>query len=235
MLTIGVIGEGLSDQHVVENILSGLFQNESSELFVNYIQPASATLQAPAPPGGWTLVFDCLRRGDVALALQVNDCVVIHIDTDQQEEVGFDVPRREGGRELSPPDRVARVITRLLADIDPACYLANSGRILFAVAVDAIECWLLPLLYTDSKAGKTTGCLLAANAQLRKLNRKGLASGTAKFPRSYEVASDNYRKRKILLGRGSENLSLALFLQRLTSFQQYRNALLARAYFTTAY
>ena len=224
VLTIGVIGEGISDQHVIENILLGFFQAEKDDLTVNYIQPALATSHDLAPPGGWTLVFDCLRRGDAAQALQFNDCVVIQIDTDQQEEVGFDVPRREGGHNLSIPDRVDRVIARLLVDIDSAFYLANSDRILFAVAVDATECWLLPLLYDDNKAGKTSGCLQTANAQLRKLKLKGLASGTTKFPRSYVSASRGYRKRSTLIERGIKNPSLALFLQRLDAFQEYRTA-----------
>jgi hypothetical protein len=57
---------------------------------------------------------------------------------------GFDVLAHDEGRALSVPELVARVIERLRRHIDPAFYAANRDRILFAVAVREIECWLLP-------------------------------------------------------------------------------------------
>ena len=108
MLKFGVIAEGASDQAVLDNILTGYFDEDN--LDITPIQPPPLP---PGSPGGWTLVFDSLKRGDPQRALQFNDYVVIHIDADVQEEKGFDVPRREQGNELSIPDRVARIIDRL--------------------------------------------------------------------------------------------------------------------------
>ena len=64
-------------------------------------------------------------RKDYEGALQYNDYLVIHIDTDVQEEPGFDVPRREGGKELSVSERVDRVIARLKQNIDAGFYLGQ--------------------------------------------------------------------------------------------------------------
>jgi hypothetical protein len=174
VLKFGVIAEGPSDQLVIENILLGYFQDEEEEPVINPVQPPPATSGSPPPPGGWTLVFRCLERGDPQQALQFNDYLVIHIDTDVQEEPGFDVPRREGGSELSNPDRVHRVIARLGTDIDAAFYHANAHRILFAVAVDTIECWLLPLLYNNNKAEKTTGGCNRTSANARTVELPGI-------------------------------------------------------------
>ena len=152
--------------------------------------------------------------------LQFNDYLVIHIDTDVQEEPGFGVPRRDGGKELSGSDRVDRVIARLKRDMDAGFYEANANRILFAIAVDTIECWLLPLLYSDKKAGKTTGCLESANRALRKTNQNALSAGESKFIHSYEKASSGYRKRKTLIELHGKNPSLELFIKQLDTLQK---------------
>jgi len=219
VLKFGVISEGPSDQPVIENILLGYFQNEAEEPVINPVQPPPRTSVSPSPPGGWTRVFDSLKRGEPEKALQFNDYLVIHIDTDVQEEPGFDVPRREGGSELSIPDRINRVIDRLRIDIDAAFYQANAHRILFAVAVDTIECWLLPLLYDNNKAAKTTGCLQAANAELRTTKRKGLSAGETKFHPAYDQASRDYTKRKKLMEQHDKNPSLRLFIKQLDALQ----------------
>ena len=216
MLKFGVIAEGPSDQAVIENILLGYFQNEAEEPVINPVQPPPTP---PGAPGGWTLVFESLKRGDPQKALQFNDYVVIHIDTDVQEESGFDVAKREQGKELSVPDRIARVIDRLKKEIDVEFLKANVHRLLFAVAVDSIECWLLPLLFDKKKAGKTTGCLKAANDALRKANRNGLSAGETKFPLAYDQASRDYTKRKKLMELHDKNPSLELFVQQLDNLQ----------------
>jgi hypothetical protein len=225
LLRFGVIAEGPSDQPVIENILLGFFQDEEEEPVINPIQPPPATASTPAPPGGWSLVFESLKRGDPQKALQFNDYLVIHIDTDVQEEPGFDVPRREGGNELSIPDRVERIIARLATEIDQEFFKTDGHRILFAIAVDSIECWLLPLLYKNKKAEKTTGCLDAANYELRRTEKDGLsAPNGTKFPTAYDDASRGYLKRKTLMKHRDQNPSLKLFVEKLDALQSKLNA-----------
>ena len=144
MLTFGVIAEGPTDQTVIENILLDFFEDQEDEPEIRFIQPPRPLTETPA---GWGHVFKSLERKDPEDALQYNDYLVIHIDTDVQEEPGFDVPRREKGKELSVSDRVDRVVARLKQDIDDRFFQANAHRILFAIAVDSIECWLLPFLH----------------------------------------------------------------------------------------
>lgn len=216
MLKFGVIAEGPTDQTVIENILLGYFEDQANELFVQHIQPPRPLTETPA---GWGHVFKSLERKDYEGALQFNDYLVIQIDTDVQEEPGFDVPRRESGIELLLPLRVDRVVARLKRDIHDAFYQANEHRILFAVAVDTIECWLLPLLYGGKKAAKTTGCLESANQALRKADEDALSAGVSKFIRAYEKASRGYRKRKTLVELRNRNPSLELFIKQLDALR----------------
>jgi hypothetical protein len=217
VVKFGTIAEGPTDQTVIENILLGYFEDQEDEPAVNPIQPPRPLTETPA---GWGHVFKSLQRKDYEGALQFNDFLVIHIDTDVQEEPGFDVPRREGGNELSVEERVDRVIARLKKDIDANFFQNNAHRILFAIAVNSIECWLLPLLCSEKKkAAKITGCLESANQALRKANRDALSAGEKKFLRAYEEASSGYRTRKKLMKVRDKNLSLQLFLKQLDNMQ----------------
>ncbi len=216
MSRFAIIAEGQSDQAVIENILVGYFQKGDEEPIVNHVQPPPPTPHCPAPQAGWTLVFSSLKRGDPQKALQFNDYLVIHIDADVQEEAGFDVPRRGlNNKELLVPERIERIIEKLKAHMDGTFYEANADRILFAVAVDTIECWLLPLLHSDKKAKKIVGCLGSANAALGKANKKGLSSGETKFPPAYDDASREYRKHNRLREHCDRNPSFQVFIKRL--------------------
>jgi hypothetical protein len=214
VLKFGIIAEGPADQTVIENILLGYFQHQEEEPAINPIQPPRPLTETPA---GWGHVFKSLERKDYEGALQYNDYLVIHIDTDVQEDPGFDVPRRSDGKPLTVSERVDRVIFRLRQDIDEVFYQTNANRFLFAIAVETIECWLLPLLYGDNKAAKTTGCLESANQALRKSDRNALSSGERKFIRAFEEASSGYRKRKTLIELHDKNPSLELFIKQLDS------------------
>jgi hypothetical protein len=101
VLKFGIIAEGPTDQTVIENILLGYFEDQENEVFVQYVQPPRPLTETPA---GWGHVFKSLERKDYEGALQFNDYLVIQIDTDVQEEPGFDVPRRVGASEL--PSRI---------------------------------------------------------------------------------------------------------------------------------
>lgn len=220
MATFGIIAEGITDQKVIENILLGYFAQDDDEPIVNFVQPPNdktARSRTPAQ-GGWTLVFDHLRRGEHLNNLQFNDYLVIHIDTDVCDEIGFDVTRHENGVQLPPEELVVRVITRLRAFMGEETTARIGHRLLFAIAVHGIECWLMPLFYpNNAKSAKSVGCLQAANHELTTKNELRLsnADGTEKDPRAYERASRPYRKRAILLKMKDKNPSLNSFVTQL--------------------
>lgn len=219
MLTFGTIAEGETDQAVIENLILGYFEEQADDVWVSPVQP----LRNQGSHGGWTNVFNSLRRLDYKLALRANQYLVIHIDTDVQEHAGFDVPMRVGMRECTVDERVQHVVDRIKREMDATFFRENEHRFLFAVCVDSMECWLLPLLYTErkdaKKAGKTTGCLDAANHKLRTLDLDALGTPEKKFPDAYERVSHGFLKRKTLLTHRAKNPSLNLFIHQLDALQ----------------
>jgi hypothetical protein len=221
MPSFGIVAEGITDQIVIERIIAGYFGDEDEKPSVVPVQPppSAATPKDGPAPGGWGLVLEFLERGEHRQALQFNDYLVLHLDTDVSEQKGFDVPHREDGRELSVEELAARVRQRLERIIGAEFCAEHGHRLIFAVAVHGIECWLLPLLYQDNHTGKITGCLSAANEARRRGNKNPLSTpgrkGENKDPRSYQDASRGYTKRKQLMALHDKNPSLSLFVRQL--------------------
>ncbi len=224
MATFGIIAEGITDQKVIENILIGYFGNEDDEPVVTYVQPPDdKTSRSNAPaPGGWTLVFAHLQSGAHVNNLQFNDYLVIHIDTDVCEDKGFDVPRKENGKELEPNELACRVVEKLKTLIGQDVCEQHGHRILFAVAVHGIECWLMPLIFPNNKkAAKIAGCLKAANDALKAQNELKLSNddGSHKNPLAYDKASSLFRKHVTILKLRDKNPSLDAFVGQLVQLE----------------
>ena len=139
--SFALIAEGPSDHVVLTYFLAAYFQDPN--IIANPVQPPSALI-----PGGWTEVLRCCSSPRVEASLVDNDFVVIQIDTDVCEDVGFDVPRRSVAGDELAPDEMAEAVTKfLISRFLPGVYAKFADRIIFAVCVDSIECWLLPLYY----------------------------------------------------------------------------------------
>lgn len=214
-MRVGIIAEGPTDQRVIEEILKGAVRGGDDgpaplELQVNYVHPEAQGF------GGWALVFDALRRGQHIEALQYNDYLVIQLDTDVCEELGFDVPRREAGVELDEATLIARVIARVERELGPAFVAEHGSRVAYAIAVNELECWLLPLVFDNNKADKTTGCFEALHRRLKERKGRGLLhnDGQSKDPRRYRDEAAPLRKPKQLEQACEHSASLAAFVLR---------------------
>lgn len=155
---IALVAEGPSDHAVLRSFLAAYFRDP--DIVVRPLQPP------PNTPGGWTEVLRYLASPELPAAFADNDHVVVQIDTDVCEEVGYGVPRRDEHGQPLPPDALAeRVQARLTAQLSPD--LGDlAGRILFAICVDSLECWLLPLVHSDNRRERTVNCLSALNREL---------------------------------------------------------------------
>jgi hypothetical protein len=209
MNAFAIVTEGITDYEVLKNILLGWFRDQEIEPVFNLYQPNPTATgdNAWQQFGCWENVLKYLEQGKHRDALEYADYLVVQIDTDQSEHVNFGVSQRENNQPLEPHDMVERVVARLreiIGGIDVACY---GDRIIFAICVREIECWILPL-WDPQKADKCEGCTIAMDRALSKANQATLN----KDPRRYAAASRGYRRRSDLLEDGSKNPSLKIFL-----------------------
>ena len=167
----------------------------------------------PHAPGGWTLVRRYLQERKYRQALQLNRYVIIQLDSDIAGDMG--VARAEGATEDDVLQLIVDKICSYIAEEDLA---SVRGRLLFAIGIDEIECWLLPLVFDRSEKtsiAKTTGCLEAINHKLRKNNDPPLSTQKGgKDPRRYTQISALYRRRKVL-DDAAVNPGFARFLREL--------------------
>jgi len=216
MNEFAIVSEGNTDYNVLKNILLGWFKDQEVEPFLKPYQPDPNAEGEDAWQqfGNWENVLKYLREKKHQDALEHADFLIIQIDTDQSEHPNFGVSQRENNQPLEPATMVAKVAEKLREIIGVTDMEFYGDKIIFAICVREIECWLLPI-WDASKAAKCEGCTNAVNRALAKVNESSLN----KDPRRYEAVSSEYKKRRELLANGPKNPSLKMFLDELTRRQ----------------
>lgn len=218
MVTIGLISEGLTDQVILRHLIAKVAGDNFP--IVQDLQPRIDPNQPEETVmGGWGQVFAYFEREDVAVALRTNPSLHLIIQIDSDVFSSQEIPEayrfafnKPDGTRLTVLETIAAVSEKLTGAIGEEVAAAYAGRILFAVAVDASECWLLPFYYDNKQATKTTGCLAALNKQLVKKHKFTIAG---KDPEYYRTACKPILKDKLFDRNYSKNESLKIFIDRL--------------------
>lgn len=215
MNEFAIVSEGVTDFWVLKNILIGWFKPQQVEPFLKPYQPdpdaeGNSSWQQF---GNWENVLRYLREKKHRDALEFADYLIVQIDTDQSEHPNFGVPQQEAGTPLDPLVMVERVSGFLSAVIGEEDIKFYGDRIILAICVREIECWLLPL-WDPQRAAKCEGCLDTLNRALSRANAPTI-NPQDKSARVYDLVSKEYRKTKTLSESGPLNPSLKVFLSEL--------------------
>jgi hypothetical protein len=224
MKTFGIISEGPTDQIVIENILFGFF-NEDDNLDVRFLQPIrdATDEQETNKFGGWYKVFEYCRSKNFIEAFEQNDYLVVQIDTDRSEEPQYDVKKTNAnGNRLTTAELVEAVIAKfetiLTQTFGSEKYALFSNNIIYAVCVDEIECWLLPLYHNDKTKASTNNCTHKLNKKIyEQLGFFIDASNKSNMVGHYHKMSKPYLKPKVLQQKEGDNSSLSIFIQMLAA------------------
>jgi hypothetical protein len=220
MISVGIVVEGITDYEVISNILYGFFDED--EPMIKPIQPVfdedqkakkGYSAQNSEEFGGWVNVIDyCKHQERLAKDMQGIDYLVIQIDTDTSEEIGFDVSKIENNKELTATELYNNVIEKLQNCIIQA-YSSDffnfyAEKIIFAIAIHSTECWLLPL-YATQKADiqATKNC----HARLKKILKRKIN----KKEKVYDELSKPLMKNRELQKIKDKNPSLKIFIENL--------------------
>jgi hypothetical protein len=207
-----IVSEGVTDYAVLKNILLGWFKGQPAEPFLKPYQP-DPTAEGESSWqqfGNWENVFRYLHEKKHRDALEYAEYLIVQIDTDVSELPNFGVDQHANGKPLEPEIMVERVADKLRAMIGSKDIEFYGDRIIFAICVREIECWLLPL-WDPRKAMKCEGCTSAVDRALLAANELQLD----KKQERYAAASKDYRKRRTLIDEGRKNPSLRIFLDEL--------------------
>lgn len=221
--TFAVIAEGPTDFTVLRQVLARFLGNP--DIVVNQLQPALDATSGQSLPGGWREVFRCIGSERLREAFDRHDHVIIHIDTDVCEEPYFGVSRRkEDGTEHDATELFELTRARLLREIGDDIHQRFRDRIVFAIAVDSVECWLLPLYLPkgDRRREKTVNCIGTLNQCLEKHEDFSI-DPNAKQNRYYiRIVNKKLRKRKDVEDAAAANPSFTRLLDALRTLEATR-------------
>lgn len=200
MASIGLICEGVSEINVMTRIVSKYL---GDEVFVNPIEPETKMENGALVQngyGGWQQVLSHCNDETVERILEYNDYLVVQIDTDACIQAGYDVnPLDETGLQKTAEMLYGDVKARLLRKISEEVQERYSGRIVFAICMNEIECWLLPLYYSDKNRCKTNNCIYTLNQALGKKNIGGIPDKEKNSPNArnvYNKILKNFKNKK---------------------------------------
>jgi len=216
MATIGLITEGITDQIVISYILYGWLKDE--DVFITELQPkrSEADADIATTSGNWDKVLKYCASDDFKEAFKTNMeiYVIVHLDADvfKSGEVTSNLRfsfKKEEGTDLTTLEIIEHIQSIVIQQIGTDFYEKHKERIIFAIAVDEIECWLLPIYYSDNRRAKTVKCLDTLN---QKLKKEGYRID-AKRPKYYRKASKPYLKAKKIYACYDKNESLKAFCE----------------------
>ncbi len=201
-----IAGEGLTDFIVLQNLLRGFFNDK------NFL--ATRLLPKDKEPVGWGNLFIYLSTEEFKQAVPFSDYTIVQIDTGTCEEwkEGI-VPIGAKATNLLP--FIESIKTVLVNKMGVDFYDEHKDKILFAICVHDIECWLLPFNATlPAHHKKTVGCVRTiekiANTKGFSVNEKNYQEG-----KHYETLSKPMRDNEELIVKGKLNESLSLFVNEL--------------------
>lgn len=210
-----LIAEGITDQIIIHNILIGFFRDP--DIDPRILQPivAKGKNATEESQGGWFNVIKYCESSRLKNALDNNDYVIIHIDSDASEQKYFDVSHRDkDGNKFTIEQLQANIENRLIDSIGDPFYQKYKDRIIFAICVHQIECWLLPLYNNYRFNSQTDKCLDSLNAALAKMDEERIEKNKKNIDR-YDAISQAYNKYKMLMKLYKTNPSLKIFIERL--------------------
>lgn len=224
-MKFGLITEGITDRPILKNILVGFF--DDTDIDITFLQPENEK-----EPAGWGKVLKYLQSTRFQEAFPHRDYIIIQIDTDCCQDWRTD--NAVATLNVPIPDvntndinnsiklQVEAIINLFVGLIQnsfgDSFYTQNKDKIIFAISVRSIECWLLPFHAPVSRkdhTGKITGCLGTLNREY--LNPKyGFeidpdCKGYNDFE-NYEKASVPLKKHSNLLKHYTKNPSLKIFV-----------------------
>ncbi|MEA2028854.1 MAG: phage tail protein [Campylobacterota bacterium] len=213
MAKFGLACEGITDQIVIENILCGYYKDydDLDEEIQPLQPPRDETDTKQADFSNWELLLDYLSQKRFRDDVLNSEYVIIQIDTDDSGHTNFGVSHYdENNIELSISTLVDNVQDKLIEQIDKneKFYQSNHTKIIFAISVHSLECWILPL-YKD-KNNKTKNCH-------KELQRHVDAS---KNYQNYDKLTRDFTKYKKLMKIVPKSESFQIFVNKLPDIEE---------------
>ncbi len=219
-MRISLATEGKSEhwiiRHLIEKYLKG------TEVFFRQVQPQIFD-DTQDSIGGWLEIIKfCARTDDIRSALVDTDYLIIQIDTDESQNIRFGVSHTKQGNVTKTYEELyEEVVEKLKSLINPEILEEYGDKIVFAICIHTIECWLLSIYLTNSHKSDTRNCLATLNTELRRKNLDVVPPKKQKEKRkiAYESILRNWRQRQEIKKSAKHNIGFKKFVDSLDTIK----------------
>lgn len=157
---IGIVSEGVSDYFILKHIVERYLKEK--DVYTIPLKPKVTSKNKQEGFGTWQGVFDYIKGDDNLIVEAVKEgCeyVVVQIDTDVSSQYGVE----------NNSDDVQAFWTaikdKLIGSVHPDF---PKDKLIFAICIQEIECWLIPFVSTiENECQNTDRCLNIVNRHIR--------------------------------------------------------------------
>jgi hypothetical protein len=191
------------------------FEKPAIGFFNNRNLPVTRLLPKDKEPVGWGNVLHYLSSEEFRNGVDNTDFVIVQIDTNEcadwnegLKHIGDDASRINGF--------IDQIIPVLIKNVGAGFYAANKDKIIFAICVHEIECWLLPFNANQpAHYSKIAGCANAIEKIAQKngysIHQKNYQNG-----KHYDDLSKEMKNNKALMQKTNLNPGLKFFIDSLS-------------------
>jgi len=205
MAKFGLAGEGITDQIVIENILCGLYK-DYDDLYseISPLEPLrdETNRKQEENTGGWNRLLTYLSESRFRDDVLNSEYVIIQIDSDISDDINFGVAKETECIDTYVDNISKRLIESIDENVD--FYEEHKSKIVFAISVHSLECWLLTI-YNKNEI----------NNCIKRLQREEKKIPVVKNYDTYDKLSRPFLKNKNLIKFSSKNKSFEIFINSL--------------------
>lgn len=158
-MKFGLICEGVTDFHVLKHIIQAYFEEAEFKPIQPNLDETHKKTEA-GTFGGWELVVEYLKSDHFEDTIVNTDFVVVQIDTDVCEHPNFGVSpiSLADSDHQAFYENIRLKMIEWMDNFEADTYDYYKDKIIFAISVHSLECWLLA--YHGTKIVKLQDALL---------------------------------------------------------------------------
>jgi len=221
-MLFGLACEGVTDQVVLQNILCGYFENPDLDEKITYLQPTFDETDQKQGEGGWRMLLKYLASSYFRTAVLNTEFIVLQIDSDISEELLVNSTDNQGN-EIAIEDLIQTISDKLIGSINQGeseFYTTYANKIIFAICVHSLECWLVAHYAEQSAIHNCFDVLKTVNKNTIRV---------AKKPKNYNQLSTPFLIRENINAVANKDPSFRIFIQSLEQIEPMITALNAIA------
>ncbi|SJM93431.1 conserved hypothetical protein [Crenothrix polyspora] len=212
-MLFGLACEGVTDQITLENILCGYFENSDLDEAITELQPLFDETDQKQGEGGWSILMKYLASARFRDDVLNTEFIILQIDSDIADKLGVN-NKDTNGRDLPPETIVSHIKTKLIESINNGAsqfYETHAPKIIFAICVHSLECWLVA---HHAKHSAIHDCFDV----LKTIIDQNVVR-VAKKHKNYNKLSEPFLIRKNIDASAEKDASFHIFIQSLATIE----------------